>query len=545
MALTKVKGSVWDSADNGLAVNVKDFGAVGDGEKDDGNAWAQAINSLPSTGGTIRGVPGDTYLIEGQIDDPYVVSTSSIGVLIKDKNNVHIDLTGCIIKQTSATTSTTGVFVFANSTNCSLFGGFLDGYYDGVTTSAGAMVGILGACDKISVNTTAGLSRGVAVLRSSDGTSSGSKPTNTHIKGTVTNGEYGVNYTHCGYGHIAEINAKNHLRSLFITGTPGINASVNSVNGGGPDVNISTRDGGDVYDINIVLNSSGATQPVYLGVSDSTACNITNVAISGTVRDSVNDSVVISKLGHIDTTIKSIDLSDLRIVNAGSEAVYIAPDVAATISGIKLGDMQAKANVLQIDNTIGATISNIQAIGKTIEHNVSPAISANVIVINGGIVSDVNILNCIFDSTTTGGVDVSITTADGLTIDGCVSKTGKEIYVVGSVNVKPGLNDHLNRGFIRSGALTNGLVVSWADTLICTTGTASVSSLNRAVPGQKLTLAFTTGTQTIVEGANMLLNGTGDFVATAGDTITLVCVDPPSGGPLATSTWQELCRSVN
>jgi len=29
--LTKVKGSVWDSADNGLAVSVKDFGAVGDG----------------------------------------------------------------------------------------------------------------------------------------------------------------------------------------------------------------------------------------------------------------------------------------------------------------------------------------------------------------------------------------------------------------------------------------------------------------------------------------------------------------------------------
>ena len=27
VALTKVKGSVWDSDDNGLGVNVKDFGA--------------------------------------------------------------------------------------------------------------------------------------------------------------------------------------------------------------------------------------------------------------------------------------------------------------------------------------------------------------------------------------------------------------------------------------------------------------------------------------------------------------------------------------
>ena len=38
MALTKVKGSVWDSKDNGLGINVKDFGAVGDGTTNDYDA---------------------------------------------------------------------------------------------------------------------------------------------------------------------------------------------------------------------------------------------------------------------------------------------------------------------------------------------------------------------------------------------------------------------------------------------------------------------------------------------------------------------------
>ena len=62
MPLTTAKGSVWNSAENNLAVNVKDFGAVGDGVTDDTAAIQAALDSAS----------GDLYLPEGA----YLISTT-------------------------------------------------------------------------------------------------------------------------------------------------------------------------------------------------------------------------------------------------------------------------------------------------------------------------------------------------------------------------------------------------------------------------------------------------------------------------------------
>ena len=59
MALTKVSHSMI----TGAVVNVLDFGAVGDGVADDTQAIQDAIDSLPTGGGTVF-IPGGLYLID-------------------------------------------------------------------------------------------------------------------------------------------------------------------------------------------------------------------------------------------------------------------------------------------------------------------------------------------------------------------------------------------------------------------------------------------------------------------------------------------------
>lgn len=61
MPLTKVSGSVWDSSDNNLVANVKDFGVTGDGVTND-TATFQA--ALTASSGQILYVPNGTYIVD-------------------------------------------------------------------------------------------------------------------------------------------------------------------------------------------------------------------------------------------------------------------------------------------------------------------------------------------------------------------------------------------------------------------------------------------------------------------------------------------------
>lgn len=77
MALTTVKGATFQSDENFLYVNVKDFGAIGDGIADDVPAIQAAIDSIPN-GGTVF-IPRGTYRL-----------ASGVTGAIQLKNNVHV-----------------------------------------------------------------------------------------------------------------------------------------------------------------------------------------------------------------------------------------------------------------------------------------------------------------------------------------------------------------------------------------------------------------------------------------------------------------------
>jgi hypothetical protein len=61
--LTKIKGSIWDSGDNGLPVNVKDYGAIGDGVTDDTDAMEAAIDYILARGNGTISIPVGIYNI--------------------------------------------------------------------------------------------------------------------------------------------------------------------------------------------------------------------------------------------------------------------------------------------------------------------------------------------------------------------------------------------------------------------------------------------------------------------------------------------------
>src|ERR1035441_4066839 len=53
-----------------MALNVQDFGAVGDGTKDNTEAFAAAIKAAAETGNGAVFVPRGRYLIKGNLDVP-------------------------------------------------------------------------------------------------------------------------------------------------------------------------------------------------------------------------------------------------------------------------------------------------------------------------------------------------------------------------------------------------------------------------------------------------------------------------------------------
>ena len=126
-----------------VVVSVDDYGAVGDGVHDDGDAIRQAVQFLEDNkGGVLFFTPGKQYLADLEEYRPGRYAIAHI------KNNVHVDLLGANLKTiNSANRRNTDILAFYDSENCSIYGGSLTGdkYNSGNTGEWGMGIGLYGA----------------------------------------------------------------------------------------------------------------------------------------------------------------------------------------------------------------------------------------------------------------------------------------------------------------------------------------------------------------------------------------------------------------
>ena len=128
--LTKIKGSVFDSGDNGLAINVKDFGAVGDGSTDDTGAIQAAINYAANNGNVKIHAPEGHYkytrlygYYDASLNAGYPTGVAVKGIQLygagsMTRQNYKQDLyVGTVLESTETTGNCFNVADGTNSTN--------------------------------------------------------------------------------------------------------------------------------------------------------------------------------------------------------------------------------------------------------------------------------------------------------------------------------------------------------------------------------------------------------------------------------------------
>ena len=546
-------GTVTLGADAATEVYSEWWGATGDGTTDDSVAVRRALANV-ANGGTARFLAGSTYVVQTDQPDPYSGSGQSVGYAFESKTGIRILAHDATFKATNAVNSVFGLFTFYNCTDCSIVGARYEGAYTAGVSWSAALACIMGNSTGCRVEGVAKGGYGLAVIRATklDGTDTdATMPKNTIVKGYAYSCRYGVLYSDAGYGHHLDINTYDVLRSAFLQNTSGVHGSVVSRLPRSNDLYFAGYRSGTMESINIDYHVDGnnASALCAFSIGDSTACTFKNITVTGAIKQAGSSRGVYLVIdAYTGTVLENIDFGGLSIdVSGANQGFQVELGAATTIKGLVMPK--------RIVTTTG-TPCDIDGTNGTLSHFVIPdgfyyecdagASTPNVIQSVNGTVTDFYIGYGTIVAVTSNGVGgFSITNADGLFFNGPRVTNSKGIYIVGSTNVSPHSHiDSQGRGRTLYQGLSNGDKYSGIQRHIVTSGSATITSLQRVIPGQVIHFVFQGGTQTFSDGANMLLAG-GFGPATAGDTLTLICVDDPGSGPQSTSTMAEVSRSVN
>lgn len=540
-------------------VFVERYGAVGDGSTDDSAAIRMACSVL-SDYGCLVFQSGKQYRFEPTLPNPYTGTGTQCGYVFNGKTGISVMAQGATFVTTTVGNAVLGLFTFYDCTDCVVYGGTSEGSYTPDSAWTGAYVAFMGLCKNCRLED--GSQRGgyaLCCILDRTSTVSGvaaNEPVDCYVSGHVQGTRRLCMFLGAGAGHRVDVRAGDVSR-FYIEGIRGLTGSVTIRNTdpaySNEKILITCSNAGVTENIDLLLNCDLAgANFVRFQNQDTSAISFKKIKLRGRVSG-VPTSTGVSlgaSSGGTGVTYEDIDLSELQVnvLSGAVRTVYVIPSHAITMRNITLPKVVTSAgtgNTVQIDNTAAATISFLRVPDGFYYRSTDSGSNLLLYSASGTVASMSTGEGGVFDYAGSGATPVQIANAAGLIVGKYRMLQNKTFYVVGSTNVSPYVGDQLSRGFVPAGAVTDATDYSSIESMLVTSGTATVNSLSRIVPGQKVTFSFNGGTPTFANGTNMKLAGGTNFVATQYDTLTLVCIDPPSGGPLETSTMIQAGADVN
>lgn len=531
--------------------DVRGYGTEADGATDDSAAfieWGAAATDNSYLFG--RG----TFRVECTVSDPGTGDPNQHGVLFTGKTGLVIDLSAATLVQTTSNVLNGGIIALKDCVDCTVYvnGSGVNGAT--ISNSSAATVALIGDCRGCRVYATQrDGGRGAVIVRSSDLTGAGDRPSNCEVWGYAEDSWRGVIATHVGAGMSYRVFGKDNGRTFFVDGNHGPGrAFVHSIGSVTSGLRLHANGAGAVIEgLEIdaeLIDCVEAQLSLACSAASGEQSFLRDIKIRG-YGNSVAGSagaVELTQFEDAASECTDLDLSGykVRFEAAGSSAVTIAPDDAsAVIRRLKLPDVvtddTADANVVTVANTVGATIDGV-TLG-----NVDAGSAAGswvCAVFTGSAIKNVDLSNKrFFQAGGSASFSVGCTVGDGVNALGAVSN--RVFNFVGATRVVAAPSRQLASGVEGpryAGTIADNQGLWGIDTILVSSGTPTINTLRGGVNGQRVTFVSTGGTPTFAHNTSQIRikAGANKTLTASNDAITLVCVDEAA----SPQVWQEVAQ---
>lgn len=527
----------------GHVVNVKDYGAVGDGVTDDASAVQDAIDSSPSNTEVI--FPNGTFLI------------GASGLSINGKSKFRLTGIGATIKldavatQTLATFGSTAISVDSCS-DVTVSSLHIDG-----NAKASNLIGLRNCTDcKIVGNEC--YDGGVnALIFSVGGTRNRFIDNNTHDAIGAARGLWIGNINTVEHENDPAIRGNrsysNPATGIGGTATGAIIDGNHSLDNAGAGIALGAVDSPDNYRRTVISNNICRGNSFHGIQSDAStdAQYSEHVTVTGNICEE-NAAAGIYVLRARDWVVSNNICRDNDFDGTGnSNGIEVDRAKRVVVSGNLCEDTRSGGSRTQeigirvVAQVAALDIEDVLVVGNICRNNTTSGI--NVSNSGSGTISGVSIFGNMANDNAINGINVTHASAGNVTE---ITVVGNHCQGNGTSDLRVDPHDAVISGnrYTLSPAGTMAFYPTFTDSdttpsvkgrklfRCANTGATTITTFDDGVPGQEITIVFTNSNTTVTDGGNLLLAGAANFTSSGDDTLSLA---------FDGTNWRETARSVN